>query len=50
MYVNGKMVSVPGIGGEEIKNSGGESSSMIYLITFKNFCKSHNVPPTTTRT
>jgi hypothetical protein len=32
--------------GRSIKeNDGGMNSTMIYLIYYKNFCKSHNVPP-----
>jgi hypothetical protein len=46
MYVNGKMTPVETVPGmREIKESGGGvSSSMIYLIYYKNFCKCHNVP------
>jgi hypothetical protein len=41
--------AIPGIGGGRIKdNSGGVNSSMIYLIYCKNFCKCHNVPPSST--
>jgi hypothetical protein len=49
MYVNGKMrpvETVPGMRGEGIKeNDGGVNSTMIYC---KNFCKCHNVTPSTT--
>jgi hypothetical protein len=49
MYVKAKMIpveTVPGMGGGRIKESGREvSSSMIYLIHCKSFCKCHNVPP-----
>jgi hypothetical protein len=45
MYENGKMrpvETIPGMGGEEIKeNGGGVNSGMIYC---KNFYKCHNVP------
>jgi hypothetical protein len=47
--VNGKMrpaETIPGMGGGKIKEKDrGVSSSMIYLICCKNFCKCHNVPP-----
>jgi hypothetical protein len=52
MYIHGKMTpveTIPGTGGEEGKeNDGGVSSTMIYLIYSKNFCKYHNVPPSST--
>jgi hypothetical protein len=48
MYENGKMRSaetIPGMGRRGIKeNDGGVTSTMIYC---KNFCKCHNVPPST---
>jgi hypothetical protein len=49
MYENGKMrlvETVPGIRGGRIKkNDGGMNSTMVYMVYYKNFCKSHNVPP-----
>jgi hypothetical protein len=52
MYVNGKMVSVetiPGMGGqgEEVRGKmmEGVNSNMIY---YKNLCKCHNVPSSST--
>jgi hypothetical protein len=52
MYVNGKMMpveTIPGWG-EEVKRRmvEGVNLSMIYLIYCKNFCKCHNVPPSST--
>jgi hypothetical protein len=47
MYITGKIipVDVPGMrGGGERRMMEGMSSSMIYLIYCKNFCKCHNVP------
>jgi hypothetical protein len=36
-------------GEREIKEGGGRVNSiMIYLIHYKNFCKCHNVPPSST--
>jgi hypothetical protein len=41
--------TVPRMGGGEIKeNSRGVNSSMIYVMNSKNFCKCHNIPPTST--
>jgi hypothetical protein len=35
--------------GREVKeNGGGVNSSIMYLIHYKNFCKCHNVPPSST--
>jgi hypothetical protein len=46
MYENGKMrpaVTIPGIGGGEIKENHGRVNST--MIDCQNFCKCHNVPP-----
>jgi hypothetical protein len=52
MFVNVKMIpveTVPGMGGGEIKeNCRRVNSSMIYLMYYKNFCKSYNVPHSST--
>jgi hypothetical protein len=42
-----KIKTIPGIGGKGNKRRMMESvnSSMIYFIYCKNFCKCHNVPP-----
>jgi hypothetical protein len=39
--------TVPGVGGVQ-ESSRGVNPSMIYLIHFKNLCKCHNVPPSST--
>jgi hypothetical protein len=51
MYINAKMiliVTVPGIRGEGVGDSGWWDSSMIYLIHCKNLYKCCNVPPPST--
>jgi hypothetical protein len=51
MCANAKMIPVEtflGIGGQEIKESSGRGSSMIYLIHCKNLYKCHNVLPPNT--
>jgi hypothetical protein len=46
MYVNANMISVPGVRGGKIgeRSGGGENSSTIYFIHYKNLCKCYNVP------
>jgi hypothetical protein len=52
MYVNAQMMPVetaPGMGeGGYSTMMEGVNSNMIYLIHCKNFCKCHNVPPSST--
>jgi hypothetical protein len=53
MYVNGKIISVetiPVIEERMMKKNGrrGEFKLYVYLICCKNFCKCHNVPPSST--
>jgi hypothetical protein len=52
MYVNGKMRLVEKVfqeWGRGVKENGeGVNSIAIYLLSCKNFCKCHNVPPPTT--
>jgi hypothetical protein len=51
MHVNAKIhaENVPAIGEGEMKKTSGEVySSMIYLVRCKNFCKCHNVSPSST--
>jgi hypothetical protein len=48
MYVNAKLMPIeiiPGIGGGINEPCRGMNSNVIYLINCKNFCKCHNVPP-----
>jgi hypothetical protein len=51
MYVSGKMIpvgTIPGLGEGKIDNGGGSNSSMTYFIYCENFCKCHNVSPSST--
>jgi hypothetical protein len=53
MYVNRKIISVetvPGMGRGMKEMVEWVNSNMIYLIYCKNFCKCHNVSPTSTTT
>jgi hypothetical protein len=38
--------TISGMRGRGIKENGGEVNSNIYFIYYKNFCKCHNVSPT----